>query len=200
MNQTINFYTEILRIRNIPLSFHVMKNFVYGLCLFMLISTVILGIIQLKNEKDLKDLEKQQLNTFSKLQSQESKVTSKTNRDQIIAQLEINDKLYEKNKEVLEELDQVFKSGSEGFSKYLISLSKSIPRGLWLTKIELLDSGKRFSLSGKALEAKLVTAFISSLNKEPAFKGKVLNIFDIVYNKTDSVLEFRIQTGTENSS
>jgi len=200
MKQQINFYIEILRIRNIPLSFHVMKNFVYGLFLFMIVSTIILGIIQLKNEKDLKDLEKKQLNTFTQLQSQESKITSRTDRDQIATQLEINERLYEKNKAVFEELSQLLNSRSEGFSKYLISLSKSVPRGLWLTKIELSDSGKHFSLYGKAIEARLVTTFISSLNNEPPFKGKVLNIFDIVYNKADSVLEFKIQTGTDNPS
>lgn len=198
MNQQINFYTEILRVRNIPMSFHVMKNFIYGLFLFMIVSTIILGIIQLKNEKDLKNLEKQQLNTFTKLQSQESKVTSKMDRDQIVAKLETNDKLYEKNKKVLDELEQVMKYGSGGFSVYLLSLSKSVPRGLWLTKIELSDSGKHFSLQGKAIEANLITTFISSLNKEPSFKGKILNLFDVTYNKTDSVLEFKIQTGTEN--
>lgn len=200
MRQQINFYTDIIKVRNIPLSFYVIKNFIYGLFLFITIATIILGIIQLKNERDLKNLEKEQLNIFSKLQSQESKITSKGDREQIIAQLEMNEKLYEKNKKILKELNELIKSGSVGFSKYLISLSKSVPSGLWLTKIEFSDSGKRFSLFGKAIQPALVTTFISSLNKEPVFEGKVLNIFDIVYNKSDHVLEFKIQTEMGNPS
>jgi hypothetical protein len=199
MKQEINFYTEILRIRNIPLSFHVMKNFIYGLFIFMIISTIILGIIQLKNERDLQELEKKQSNTLNQLQSQESKITSKIDRDQVISQLEINEKLYEKNKQVLNELELMTKSGSDGFSKYLISLSKSVPQGLWLTKIEFINAGKNFSLHGKSIEPSLVTTFVGFLNKEPSFRGKVLNLFDMVYNKTDAVLEFTIKTGTENT-
>ncbi len=200
MKQDINFYTEILRIRNIPLSFHVMKNFIYGLFIFMIASTIILGIIQLKNEHDLQTLEKKQSNTLNQLQSQESKITPKVDRDQIVSQLEINDKLYEKNKKVLDDIERITQSGSEGFSKYLISLSDSVPKGLWLTKIEFMNAGKNFSLYGKAIEPSLVTRFISFLNKEPTFHGKVLDLFDMVYNKTDSVLDFTIKTGTENTS
>lgn len=197
MKQEINFYTEILRIRNIPISFDVMKNFIYGLFLFMIVSTIILGIIQIKNERDLKELEKQQLNTFSQLQTQESKITSKSDREQIITQLEITNKLYEKNKRVLEELEYIMQSGSKGFSPYLLSLSNSVPKGVWLTAIEVSDSGKRFSLTGKTVEAKLVTNFISELKKESPFSGKALNILNLMYNKTDGTLDFKIQTGTE---
>ncbi|MEY3182524.1 MAG: hypothetical protein RLZ35_509 [Pseudomonadota bacterium] len=201
MNQQINFYNQILKTRNIPLSFNVMKIFIYGLMIFMAAATFSLIVIQIKNERDLKHLEAKQQNTFSQLQSQESKLTSKNDREKIITQIESTNQSYEKNKKTLQELENLLNSGTEGFSKALISLSKSVPRGLWLTKIELNDSGKTFSLIGKTIEAKLVTEFISALKKESSFKGKILEIFDISYNKTDNALDFKIQTGkprTEN--
>lgn len=200
MKQQINFYTEILRIRNIPLSFHTMKNFIYGLFLFMLVSTLILGIIQFKNEHDLRELEKKQLSTTSQLKTQASKITSRQDREQIISQLEVTEKLYEKNKKTLQALDDILQTGSEGFSKYLMSLSRSVPKGLWLSKIELSDAGRQFSLYGKTTHANLVTDFLSALSKETPFSGKVLKIFDIDYNKTEEILEFKIKTGIENPS
>jgi Tfp pilus assembly protein PilN len=200
MTQKINFYTDILRQRNIPLSFRTMKHFTYVLLIFMFFVTLILVIKQLKTKHDLKSLEKIRLSSSSQLKSQESKITPRQEREQIVSQLEITEKSYDKNKQTLELLDKLIAVESEGFSKYLTSLSRSVPSGLWLTKIELFNSGRQFSLRGKTMQPNLITDFIESLRKEEPFSGKILRLLDMTYNKEEGSSEFTIQTETQKTT
>jgi len=194
MIQQINFYKEIVRKRSIPLSFSTMKNFVYGLCFFMLSVTVILMIMQYMSERSLKKLEDKQQQMTSKLQSKSSEMIPKESRDQIMAELKDVEDLYEKNQKILKDLTSMENKGSSGFSSYLLDLAHTVPKGLWLTKMKFIQGGAQFSLDGKTIQPELLTTFISHLHDTDSFSGKTLNVVDLETNESDPFLSFKIET------
>jgi len=53
----------------------------------------------------------------------------------------------------------------------LEALARRHPEGIWLTRIEMSDAGKMLGLSGRALSADLVPAYIERLADEPVMEG-----------------------------
>ncbi len=68
---------------------------------------------------------------------------------------------------------------TQGFSRYLISLSRQDTDGLWLTHISLSALGDKTRLEGQALRAELVPAYLQSLAAEPPFAEQRFHQFQI---------------------
>jgi hypothetical protein len=63
-------------------------------------------------------------------------------------------------------------ANAEGFARYLEALARQAVPGLWLTGIDIGGQRNALVIKGRALESRLVPAYISGLNREPAFAGK----------------------------
>ena len=68
---------------------------------------------------------------------------------------------------------------TQGFSRYLRSLSRQDTDGLWLTHISLSALGDKTRLEGQALRAELVPAYLQSLAEEPPFATQRFHQFQI---------------------
>ncbi len=85
-----------------------------------------------------------------------------------------------------------FGSG-EGFSAYLVSLSRLHIDNVWLDKIKLAENYVR--IHGSALDAALVPAYFDRFSEEAVFKGNRFNLFQLERQAaTDWKVDFEIAT------
>jgi hypothetical protein len=75
-----------------------------------------------------------------------------------------------------EEAVQTLKSGAigntEGYAEYMRAFARQALDGLWLTGFDIVGDGSELSLSGRALEAELVPAYLQHLKREKLLRGK----------------------------
>ncbi len=81
----------------------------------------------------------------------------------------------------------------EGFLKYLVALSQTVPQGLWITKIDIDLIQKTFVIEGKSLNAKLIPLFIEELNKNKALDKINFKIKDMKHDDKENILKFSIE-------
>jgi Tfp pilus assembly protein PilN len=62
----------------------------------------------------------------------------------------------------------------QGFSPYLGALAKQATPGVWLTGIEIGARGSSLVLRGRALESRMVPAYIRALNREAPMQGRAV--------------------------
>lgn len=66
--------------------------------------------------------------------------------------------------------------GSErGLAEYMRALARQAVRGLWLTGFSVEEGGANFSISGLALTADLVPAFVRGLGVEKSMQGRTMD-------------------------
>jgi len=58
-----------------------------------------------------------------------------------------------------------------GYSRHLAALARASIPGVWLTGVEIGKSAE-LTIKGRALDSALVPAYMSALNREPAFAGR----------------------------
>jgi hypothetical protein len=73
---------------------------------------------------------------------------------------------------LLAELQTGGGANTEGFARYLEALARQAVPGVWLTGIEIGGARGTLVIRGRALESKLVPAYIRGLKAEPAFAGR----------------------------
>lgn len=61
---------------------------------------------------------------------------------------------------------------TEGFSPYLTAFARQTMPGVWLTGLRLGGGVDEVAVSGRALKAELVPAYIRALSAEPALRGR----------------------------
>lgn len=85
-----------------------------------------------------------------------------------------------------------FGSG-QGFSSYLLALSKLHVENVWLNEISLADNFLK--IRGSALSADLVPLYFGQFSQEPVFQGNRFNIFQLDRDEsTDWKVDFEIAT------
>lgn len=197
MNQNINLYDFILKQRNLPLSFRTMTQVFYGFILLLVGVSVFLILLHLKYIHDLNVLEDKQLKTNTKLRNQESKIIPKQTREQITEALANQEKQFTQNQTTLEEFKKLFSQEASGFSPKLIALANSVPRGLWLNRIEILDTGRFFAFSGKTVDPFLITSFLEALSQQATFMGKKFEIFNAKLDDKDNLTQFMLKSKSD---
>jgi hypothetical protein len=61
-----------------------------------------------------------------------------------------------------------------GLSQYMEALSRRVLRGLWISGFKVEEGGENFSISGNAVSAELVPAFVRGLGQETMMHGRSL--------------------------
>jgi hypothetical protein len=59
-----------------------------------------------------------------------------------------------------------------GFSEFLAALGRQALPGVWLTGLNIGESGNDLQVQGRALRPDLVPAYLKALNKEPMMRGR----------------------------
>ena len=89
----------------------------------------------------------------------------------------------EKELDTQKELGEALKSSAGGgnpvFSEYMRAFSRQIVQGLWLTGFTVTGDGLEISLSGGALDPKLLPIYIQRLGKEQIMQGKTFSTLEI---------------------
>lgn len=86
-----------------------------------------------------------------------------------IAQL---DTRLKNRQEIIEALQGGVVGATDGFSEYMRVLSRQSINGLWLTGFDIMAGGSELTLSGRALSADLVPAYLKRLNQEKPLQGR----------------------------
>ncbi len=85
-----------------------------------------------------------------------------------------------------------FGSG-QGFSSYLVSLSRLAIENVWLSEIRLTEN--YMSIHGSALDAALVPTYFNRFGEEAVFKGSRFDLFQLERQAaTDWKVDFKIAT------
>lgn len=91
---------------------------------------------------------------------------------------------------LLAELQTGGGANAEGFARYMEALARRAVPGVWLTGIEVGGARGTMVIRGRALEAKLVPAYIRSLNQEAAFAGKPIGELQVNARPETAKAEF----------
>lgn len=59
-----------------------------------------------------------------------------------------------------------------GFAEFLAAFGRQALPGLWLTAVDIGDSGNELLVQGRVLRPELVPAYLRALNKEPMMRGR----------------------------
>lgn len=68
---------------------------------------------------------------------------------------------------------------TRGYSGYFRAFAHSRVNGLWLTEVTIAGAGHEIGLRGRALEPRLVPAYINGLTREPVLQGASFARLDI---------------------
>lgn len=87
------------------------------------------------------------------------------------------------------------------FSEDLLALSRSIVKNVWLTQINVVQSGGEITLKGKSLDKVSLESFLSNLQTEKTFTEYDFNIKNIenMTEKNTSILIFEITLAKKTS-
>lgn len=86
------------------------------------------------------------------------------------------------------------------YSHYFESLARKNVVGLWVKKISIQGGGSYLFLSGSCLKANAIPEFIASLKTEPAFSGKVFDLFNMTLDEQSGKINFNMETKATKSA
>jgi hypothetical protein len=96
---------------------------------------------------------------------------------------------------MLQLLDSVVISEDRGFSPMLVGLARQRADKLWLTRIEIANSGADLAIEGRTTKPDSVPIYLQSLRKEPSFLGRSFTLFNLKAVKgSSSQLEFSLKS------
>jgi hypothetical protein len=72
---------------------------------------------------------------------------------------------------------------TQGFSDFMRALAHQGVDGVWLTGFNVGAAGKDISISGRALRAELVPAYLKRLGQDPYFSGRTFAALDLAQPK-----------------
>ena len=69
-------------------------------------------------------------------------------------------------------LDSGHAGGTQGYSEYLLALSRQTRGNLWLTAFSVAPDGRSLELGGRMTDPRQLPDYLKRLNAEPLFKGR----------------------------
>ena len=69
-------------------------------------------------------------------------------------------------------LDAGQAGASEGYSRYLLALSRQAQEGLWLTRFDIAPDSRSLVLGGRMTDTRHLSEFLRRLKVEPLFNGR----------------------------
>ena len=127
-------------------------------------------VTQLKQAQltSAEELEQVKAQLSRAMQEHEPRTPSKALEDQVkLAEATLN-----RRQQVLMLLQGGGYGNTQGFSQYMQAFAHQSVKGLWLTGFAVDDALHQIRISGRALQAELVPAYIAALGQEPTLKGR----------------------------
>jgi len=139
-----------------------------------------LKIDQLKGiEQQISQQEKQHQNMLAQL----SKLAATNNKNQKIAikDTDIIDKEEElkARRELLSSLTGGEQGSTEGFSDYMLALSRQHVSGAWITGFSVQQGGAKLAIAGSSLKPELAPVYLQKLSNEKVFSGKTFGVMEL---------------------
>ena len=137
------------------------------------------------NERDLARRATESSRAYELQKQQFAKASADLNPDKREAQIDQDLKNVEAAialRKVL--LSEIQSGGAYVYSEYLRAFARQSVQGLWLTGIQIGESGGPMTLSGRALQPDLVPVLISRLQREAVLKGRPLEALVITRSVT----------------
>lgn len=197
MKQQINLYQAEFQQPDIALSADHIFMGAAGLLLFIVLCSGGLAISNMLTEHTLAVVKTevealQQANAQMNVQAQNRSVDQSlaTRAAEASRQLQMRQEMLQLVERTEQRRDTVY------FSELLAGLARQHVDGLWLSRIEISDSGQHMFLEGSTLDAKRVPQFVGNLGREEAYLGREFRKVVIRRNEKDgSLLDFVLTTG-----
>jgi Tfp pilus assembly protein PilN len=169
MKQQVNLYKALPE----NLAMHLPFKSIIQLCLILLSGLLLISTFLFWEKKQIaskiKYVVDEKINAAMQIVELKKKFSADTRN--ILLAKEI--KQLQQTVDIEQKILNVLKDPSAmGFSKYFVALAEQIVPDLWLTRIEILDGGKKLTLTGKAYSIKLISRFVDNLKRDIRFKNK----------------------------
>lgn len=171
MNQQINLYQPIFRKQQIVFSAQTILWLAIGFLVLLLFWSFLVSqrVARLEAEYDRQvSAEQRAIGQLGDLQRTMPASEPSPALVQHVEQLELQRaNLHES----IDALDRQLPAAEIRLGDRLDAIARQVPEGLWLTRLELGDSGEHFKVHGRALAARLVPAYLDALSDEPLLAG-----------------------------
>jgi hypothetical protein len=137
-------------------------------------------IDQLKGiEQQISQQEKQHQTMLAQL----SKLAAASNKNQKAAVKETDIISKEEDLKARRELLSTLTGGkhgsTEGFSDYLLALSRQHVNGAWITGLSVQQGGTKLAIAGSSLKPELAPVYLQNLSNEKVFSGKTFGVMEL---------------------
>lgn len=199
--QQINLYQPILRKQERVFSLNTLLQgnlVIFVLLLLIYFISVYQGNSLQQQVAKLKLERTQHSNTLSELRN---KYPPKKKDLTLVELVKTKQALLEHRLRLVKELrhQNTGAGGNPGFSEQLTGLARQHVKNLWFDEISVRDN-KQLTLSGKALSAKEVPLLIQRMAKEPSFDGTVFSSVNILRDKKNALIAFKLSTEPDDDS
>lgn len=179
MSQQVNLYSPIFRRQ---------KKYFSAAAMLQSVLAVLLGVaaLSLYARMQVQSFENQSRSSqdalkraTAQLRAAAEEVTGEDKVKAIEAKIKEADSRLAERRQLVEALDRLTGARQQDYSEYLRAFARQTLDGVWLRAIRLDQDQDVLSITGRALRAELVPAYIDHLRKEPLFKGRGFNRLDI---------------------
>lgn len=194
IEQNVNLYQE---------QFHPEKEtltIMHCLIAMLLVVGILAGLswnktMQLQDiEQEVSDLNAQNDRMMQQLST--LAVTNNQNKKKAVKETDIKDKETElkTRRELLGSLTGQKYGSTEGFSEFMVALSRQHVQGAWITGLSVNKGGEDLAIIGSSLKPELAPIYLQKLSNEKVFAGKSFAMLKLHRNEDNS------STVSQNSS
>lgn len=196
--QQVNLYVEELRPKAVILSLPQLLIMVMVLLLILMALTFWLQKMQHGLESELR-VQNSRLERLQALVVEKEQAVSMLRRDDEMAALNerLKDRLQAREK-LLQALGTIITTTDYPFSSLLTGLARHPVAGLWLTRMQLQDGGRRIALQGRTGQAEQVPVYLQKLRGETAFLGRTFNGLSVQADER-KVMKFELSSEIESA-
>lgn len=189
MKQNINFLKS-LQLKKSWFSFERMVFILGGILAIFFLISLYLGVSQWRASRSLK-LSEYQLDTVQKqYQSLVEKYPLLAGDKPLIEQLTAFEEKLREQRQAFQNLTHA--TFRQGFSTFMLTLSKDMPPSMWLTHIDIDQDNGDIRLKGATLSAERISDLIAALGRSKAFSQVVFNLFYVKKIPNKAYLSFAI--------
>ncbi len=130
-------------------------------------------------EQQISQQEKQHQTMLAQL----SKLAAASNKNQKTAVKETDiigkEEELKARRELLSTLTGGKHGSTEGFSDYLLALSRQHVKGAWITGLSVQQGGTKLAIAGSSLKPELAPVYLQNLSNEKVFSGKTFGVMEL---------------------
>lgn len=171
MKQQVNLYQPIFRKQRIVFSAQTMLSVALGFLVLLVAYAVLINWRVTNLEAELQRQLRAEQRSVSQLGDLRESLPPAEPSAELVAEVERLEQRHAGLRQSVEMLRTRIPESRTRLRPHLEALARRHPDGLWLTHLEMADSGRLLQMQGRALSAGLVPAYIDALSREPAVSG-----------------------------